>query len=289
MTGASGLLGSELTRLLSQNGHEVIAGYNTHPPSIGQPLRIDLADLNQIEPTVRKARPDTIIHTAATTDVDLCEKDPALAEIVNGKATGKIAEAGNALQSPIIYLSTDYVFEGERGNYREDEEPHPVNQYGRTKLLGEQLLKESGAPYLIARSSVVYGWARKFRPNYATWVLSKLEANEPFNVVTGNCASPTLNLNLAEMIMELVLRRIQGTLHVAGATRIDRYDFAIQIAKTFNLPTDLIKPVKSEPIAWKAKRPTDSSLNVDKAQAVLDRKPLKLHEALNRFRMCREK
>ena len=146
MTGASGLLGSELTRLLSQNGHEVIAGYNTHPPSIGEPLRIDLADLNQIEPTVRKARPDTIIHTAATTDVDLCEKDPALAEIVNGKATGKIAEAGNALQSPIIYLSTDYVFEGERGNYREDERATPRQSVWANEASGGAAAERERSP-----------------------------------------------------------------------------------------------------------------------------------------------
>lgn len=284
VTGASGLLGSKLAHLLSESGHEVIAGYNTHPPIAGRPLHVNLANLEQIEPAVKKTRPDMIIHTAAMTDVDLCEEKPALAKLINSEATGKIALAANALGALAVYVSTDYVFDGKTGRYREDNEPNPISEYGRTKLLGELLLKESGAPYLIARSSVIYGWARRHRPNFATWVLGKVKSNQPLKVVDDQFATPTLNLNLAEMIFELASKRVEGVLHLAGASRIDRYSFARRIAETFHCDPNLIEPVKSDQIVWKAKRPRDSSLNVDKAAKLLDRKPLRLDEALEQFR-----
>jgi dTDP-4-dehydrorhamnose reductase len=288
VTGASGLVGTELAELLSASGHEVISGYRTHLPIAGKPVHIDLADLEQIKPLIKKAKPDTIIHTAAMTNVDLCEEKPADAMLLNGDATGKIALAANALNALTIYVSTDYVFDGKIGGYGEDSEPNPINQYGRTKLLGELLLKESGAPCLIVRSSVIFGWGRNHRPNFATWVLDNVKSNQPLKVVDDQFATPTLNSNLAEMIIELASKRLEGVLHLAGASRIDRYNFAKLIAETFDGDPNLIRSVKSDESLWKAKRPTDSSLNVEKATKLLDRKPLRLDQALEQFRAGRK-
>jgi len=283
ITGGSGLLGSELVVQASALGHQVLAGYNMHSPLYGTPIRIDLTQPNQIKRLMQKAGSEVIIHTAAVSDVDLCEDNPDLANLVNGKATGMLGEAAAKLDAYIIYVSTDYVFDGRTGSYREEDKPNPINQYGRSKLLGEELLKESGARYCIARTSVLYGWGREHRPNFATWVLSKLRSGQPLKVIGDQFASPTLNLNLVEMILESTSRRLEGVIHLAGSARIDRYNFARRIAERFHCEPDLIERVEFNQTSWKAKRPTDSSLNVEMAERLLERKPLELNEALGQF------
>ena len=287
VTGGSGLLGAEIARLLSEAGHDVLSAFKTHPPPVGNPIRLDLSELDKIQPKFQKARPDLIVHTAAMSDVDLCEENPDIANEVNGKATGKIGEAASHVGAYVVYVSTDYVFDGQIGSYREEDKPNPINHYGKSKLLGEELLRESGARQCIVRTSVLYGWGREYRPNFATWILHRLESDEHVKVVNDQVASPTLNLNLAQMILELAAKQYEGVLHLAGATRTNRYTFAKQVAEAFNLDPSLIEPVKSDQIDWKAKRPADSSLNVDRASRVLDRKPLELHEALEQFRAAK--
>ena len=284
VTGSSGLLGAQLVSLGLKDGHRVLSAYGSHQPSGGEPIRLDLAELHAIVPVIQKAAPDIIVHTASITDVDLCEQKPQLARLINGEATGKIAEAAVALQAYLIYVSTDYVFDGNSGMYREDDTPSPVNSYGESKLLGEKLVRKSGARHCIARTSVVYGCGREHRPNFATWVLGKLRSREVARVVNDQYASPTLNLNLAEMISDLSEKRLEGILHLAGATRIDRYNFALTIAEVFHLDPGPIMKVSSREIDWKARRPADSSLDVSKTTRLLGRKPLKLHASLERFR-----
>jgi dTDP-4-dehydrorhamnose reductase len=287
VTGGSGLLGAELVSLLSESKDDVLSGYNIHVPSVGNPIRFSLMELDEIQTMLQRVRPDVIIHTAAMTDIDLCEEEPEIANRVNGEATGRICETASEISAYVIYVSTDYVFDGQTGSYREGDKPNPINQYGRSKLLGERLVKESASKSCIARTSVVYGWSREERPNFATWILHRLRSDEHVKVVNDQVASPTLNLNLAEMIIELATKQYEGFLHLAGATRIDRYTFAKQVAEAFNLDPNLIEPVKSDQIGWKAKRPADSSLNVDAAKETLDSKPLELNEALKQFRTAK--
>lgn len=284
VTGSSGLLGAELVSLALKDGHRVLSAYNSHQPIGGEPIHLDLAELEAIVPAVRKAAPEIIIHTASVTDVDLCEQKPDLARLVNGEATGKIAEAAVEVQAYMIHVSTDYVFDGNTGMYQENDTPNPVNSYGKSKLLGEQLVRETAAKHSIIRTSVVYGWGRKHRPNFATWVLASLRSRHVLRVVNDQYASPTLNLNLAEMIWDLSKKRLEGIFHLAGATRTNRYNFALRIADAFHLDPWPVEEVSYKEIDWKARRPRDSSLDVSKATRLLDRKPLKLKPSLELFR-----
>jgi dTDP-4-dehydrorhamnose reductase len=286
-TGGSGLLGAELVKLSLQAGHDVYSGFHEHPPLAGKPVQLDLTELEQIDTIVEQSQPDIIIHTAALSDVDLCEEKPDLANIVNGEATGRIGEAAAKRGIYVVHVSTDYVFDGIAGSYREDDRPNPVNNYGKSKLLGEELLRRSGANYSIGRSSVIYGWGRRSRPNFATWVLDKLLSNHTVKVVKDQVVSPTLNSNLAEMILDLAEKRIEGMFHLAGSSSIDRYTFALQIAGIFRLDSSLVKPVLARSLEWKAKRPANSSLNVEKATNLLDKKPLGLRESLEQFRAAK--
>jgi len=183
---------------------------------------------------------------------------------------------------PLIHFSTDYVFDGERGNYNESDKPTPVNQYGASKLIGERLVLQHENT-CVARTSVVFGWGRTYRPNFGLWLYNKLSKGEPVNVVSDQFASPTLNTNLANMLLELAERRALGLIHVAGATRISRFEFAVKLANTFNFSSALLTPVKSESINWIAKRPEDSSLDITKARETLNTKPLKIEDALQEF------
>lgn len=283
ITGGSGLLGTKLALLAKQSGHEVYSLFNSHPCNVGNPQQVDITDQAAVRRAFADSRPDVVFHTASLTDVDLCETNPQLAMKVNAKATGFISAACQEVGSYLIYVSTDYVFNGERGHYSEEDKPGPINAYGRSKLAGEEEMARYRSEGCIARTSVVYGWGRSYRPNFATWVHSKLAANQPVRVVTDQFASPTLNTHLARMLLEVAERRIIGILHVAGSSRISRYEFAVMLAKRFGFSENLVTPIQAETAGWKAMRPHDSSLNVTKAQRILTNKPVALDDALKEF------
>ena len=285
VTGASGLLGSKLTEILVKKGYEVYAGYNSHRPLNGHPIKFNVLCKEEVKKAFEIAGPDVVIHAAALTNVDKCEVDKELAWRINVIGTRNIAKLSKQYGSFLIYISTDYVFKGDRGMYREDDEPNPINYYGFTKLKGEEEVRRIMDEYCIARTSVIYGSIPAAgKINFALWVLEKLRKNEQVNIVTDQWNSPTLNTNLAEMILEMFERKIVGIYHLAGATRINRYKFAKLVAKTFNLNENLILPILSIDLQWIAKRPRDSSLNVSKAIQVLHNKPLSIEESLEILR-----
>jgi len=283
VTGASGLLGATLVELASKRGFEVYGTYKNNPISMENLFNLDLTDRTVVLDICRKIEPDTIINSVAITDVDLCEREKDLAIAVNAEAVGYLAEASTVFGAHLVHVSTDYVFDGEKGMYGEDDEPRPINHYGYSKLLGEKKVT-SAKSWCTARTSVVFGWGRESRPNFATWVIRGLRGGRKLNVVTDQYASPTLNTNLAAMLLEIVERKLQGIFHVAGRDRIDRYTMASRLAEAFNLDKSLLSPVNSSSISWSAKRPRDSSLRVDKALKELTTKPLHLDGALREMK-----
>ena len=285
ITGASGLLGSKLAELAVKLGHEVYSGYLSHEPVHGTKIRIDVRDKDALGKIFSRIRPEAIIHTAALTDVDRCEAERELAWSINVGGTRNIAELSKEYGAFLVYISTDYVFRGDKGMYRETDEPDPINYYGLTKLKGEEEVINIANEFCIARSSVIYG-ARPAsgKVNFALWTIEKLKAGETVNIVIDQWSSPTLNTNLSEMLLEVVERRIAGIYHLAGATRISRYDFAKLIAENFNLNKRLIKPSTMDMLRWTANRPRDSSLDVSKASMNLRSKPLEIEEALRKLK-----
>jgi dTDP-4-dehydrorhamnose reductase len=274
ITGGVGLLGTKLAEMAEEKGHEVFSGYNQNLPERGEPIKFDLSADNSINKAIDLAQPSVIFHTAALTDVDKCEAEQDLACRINAGGTKLLAEAAKNAGAFLIYVSTDYVFDGSRGMYREDDATRPVNHYGYTKLLGEKYVD------CVARTCVIYG----SRPasgkiNFALWILEKLGKGEEIRIVTDQYISPTLNTNLAGMLLEAGERRLDGIYHLAGATRISRYDFACQLAEVFGLDKSLIIPSKMADMSWKALRPKDSSLDTSKAAQVLKEKPYDLDKS----------
>jgi dTDP-4-dehydrorhamnose reductase len=278
----SGLLGSKIASISVRKGYETYSGYNDHEATNGTPVKLDICKKREVDKTFEKLKPDVVIHAAALTNVDKCEENNELARKVNIEGTNNITKAAERIKAFLVYVSTDYVFSGGEGLYKETDEPNPVNNYGLTKLEGEKIVTSSNLMWCIARSSVIYGSTLATgKDNFVLWVLNKLRNEEPLRIVTDQCVSPTLNTSLAEMILEILERRLTGVYHLAGATPLNRYEFAKLIAKTFQLDESLIDPARSSEMKWLAKRPRDSSLNVEKASKTLDNKPLKIREALN--------
>jgi dTDP-4-dehydrorhamnose reductase len=283
ITGSSGLLGSKLVKLATASGHEVHSLYFDHPTSEDYSQRLDITDQALVQKAMADKSPEVVIHAAAITDLDLCEQRPELAYKVNATATGFLAAACRNVKSFFIYVSTDYVFDGEHGGYREHDPPNPINVYGKSKLAGEQETVRWSEDFCIARTSVVFGWGRKHRPNFATWVYEKLRVGQKMKVVTDQYATPTLNSNLARMLLETAERRMKGTFHLSGSTRVNRYEFAVLLARKFGFDETLLAPVKADETNWIARRPVDSSLNTATAQKTLTHTPATLNEALGEF------
>ncbi|MCX8153881.1 MAG: dTDP-4-dehydrorhamnose reductase [Candidatus Bathyarchaeota archaeon] len=288
VTGASGLLGHQIVAKALEKGFDVYSAYKENIASLGKLVKIDLTYQSLVWKTLAIIKPQVIIHAAAYTDVDGCEINKELAFKANAEATKHLAVAAAKFGAHLIYVSTDYVFNGEKGLYTEDEETNPINYYGYTKLKGEYYVEQYAKSWCIARPSVIYGWSHTRKLNFATWIINNLKNNREINVLVDQYVSPTFNTNLAEMLLEIAEKRINGKLHTAGASRVSRYEFALKCADTFNLRTDLIKPAKIEEMSWKAKRPRDSSLNVSNAEVVLDAKPLKLNYALETMKKQRD-
>jgi dTDP-4-dehydrorhamnose reductase len=280
-TGASGLLGSKIVKI-TRESYKLIPLYSSKPLNSNS-LKLDITEREQVFSLFKKVKPDIVIHAASETNVDKCETEKEHAWKVNVDGTRNIAHACNKAEAKLIYISTDYVFDGEKGNYQEHDKPNPINYYGFTKLEGEKQVINTCKNYVILRTSVLYGW-HPWKQNFATWIINQLKQNKEITVVENHYNSPTLADNLAKITIEVVQKDLQGLYHASGSERISRYQFAKQIAKTFNLDSNLIKPIKMDQLtAWIAKRPKDSSLNTEKIQKQLKTKPLNITEGLKRM------
>jgi len=274
VTGASGLLGSKIVGLARED-YEIIPLHNTkplHPNS----LRLDITDQNQVFSLFSKLESDIVIHTASETNVDKYETEKEHAWKINVEGTHNITSGCNKTGAKLAYISTDYVFDGEKGFYIEEDKPNPINYYGVTKLKGENQVRELCKNYAILRTSVLYGW-HPWKQNFATWIVSQLRQNEEISVVEDHYNTPTLADNLAEMVLEALQRGLKGLYHASGSERISRYEFAKKIAESFQLDSSLIKPIRmSQLAAWIARRPRDSSLSTDKIRKQLRTRPLNI-------------
>jgi dTDP-4-dehydrorhamnose reductase len=215
--------------------------------------------------------------------VDLCETDRDAARRINALGPKEVASASRKAGSKIIYISTDYVFDGLQGNYREQDAPSPLNYYGESKLAGERFVQEACPECLILRTSVLYGW-NPTRLNFVTWAVSELQKGRSINVVTDQHNSPTYSSDLAGMILRL--KDEQGVFHASGRERISRYGFTLKVAEAFGLDSSLINPVTSGELRWTAPRPADSSLNVSKVSGIAG--PLNVDEGLKQMKSQKE-
>jgi len=284
ITGASGLYGSKLAQKALAKGLEVYSTDIQRLSAYGNFVKLNITDKIHVEEVFKSLKPNVVVHAATLTDVDKCETNKELAWKINVEGTKNVVEAAKATDSFIIYISTDYVFSGEKGNYKEIDAPNPINYYGITKLKAEEIV-QTQKEYLIARPSVIYGSTPAAgKINFALWLIETLRKGEHAKIITDQWNSPTLNTSLAEMTLEVVERKLTGIYHLCGASKVSRFEFAEEIADVFGLDKNLLDKVTSSEFAWPAKRPMDSSLDTSKAQSSLKNKPLNMAKALEQLK-----
>ncbi len=263
--GSSGLLGRSLLRIL-QDDYE-ITGMDRKAGKSPKELVVDLSQRTLTVESIVRVAPTVVVHTAAQTNVDLCEKNRELAQRVNVDGTANVVEGCLRIGAKLIFVSTDYVFDGEKGNYKETDQPNPIDFYGVTKLEAERIVAKLPTR-LIVRTSVLYGW-HPSKLNFATWIMQGLSEHQNLRIVRDHINSPTFSDNLAMAIRAAIDRKVTGVLHIAGSERISRFEFARRFALKFNFDEALLVPVEMRDLGWVAKRPKDSSLDVGKAEKEL--------------------
>jgi dTDP-4-dehydrorhamnose reductase len=284
VTGGSSTPGFRITQEFAKAGYKVIAQYNEHEiPEIEgvEKVKVDFRDYSKLVDLINSVKPDVIIHTAALGDVDKCESDRELAWKVNVDTTLILVKEALKYNAYFLYLSTDYVFDGERGLYREGDIPNPINYYGLTKLIAENIVRSALSRYSIVRTSHIYGLGMG-RINFARAVVESLSKGQKVRALVDQWLSPTLNTLLAKAVRELVEMEYVGVIHVAGE-RVSRYDFAKAIARKFGFNEGLIESTTMKDIQFKARRPRDSSLDVSKARKLLKTDFYTLENSLNVF------
>ena len=285
VTGANGLLGGEAVAQLAGR-HEVLAlgrGSCRLPPGPFAWADADLGDGRSVEQALRAFGAEAVLHSGALTDVDGCEREPELAWRVNVGGTEQVARACRRLGARLVAVSTDYVFDGERGPYSEDDVPNPRGVYARTKRCGEEAAQLIAPDCAVARVAVVYSGRAGAKSTFATQVVEKLSRGEPVKAFSDQLVSTTLAASGAARCLELLLETsYRGVLHASDATVLDRVDFARRIARRFGLAGEIV-PVRTADVKLLAPRPLRGGLRVERAAALLRNRPLPIDEALDRF------
>lgn len=289
--GSSGLVGRKVAARASDAGVKVTGTYNSRGADPGFPcVKCNVTDAEGMRRLVSEASPDVVINAAALHNVDYCEQRPAESDAVNAGAVGALAQACTKAGARLVHLSTDYVFDGSKESaYTEDDEPAPLNAYGRSKLAGERLLEGTG--HAVVRTSVVYGWTPAELAgipsssgkgiNFALWLLKSLSSGRQVSIVTDQYATATLADSLAESLLRIAEG---GTFHIAGADCQSRYEFAAELADVFGHDADLVAPTESGKFAQKASRPARSCLDSSRARRALGVSHPRTREALGIMR-----
>ncbi len=269
ITGAGGLLGGHLYRLGALK-YEVWGGYfNNEVPHLKQMIKLDIRHPQKLKQALQSIMPGVVLHTAAVSHLDICEKNPGLAFAVNGKAVRYLAEICADLGIRLIFMSSDMVFDGVRGMYKEEEKTSPLSVYGRTKVFAENIIADTCRDYVNVRLALIYGRACYGGSSFSDWILSRLNAGQPVPLFNDQFRSPVYVENAAAVLLELAFSDYTGTLHLGGSERIDRYRFGELIAGHGGYPRDLLQSVSMSAKKFHAPRPRDVSLCVKKAQTIL--------------------
>ena len=281
VTGSAGLVGRQVVKDLSET-HEVFSCYNKSKPEHGNIIKMDLLNYEMISNVMSENKPDVVIHLGAMTAVDLCDAQQDNALKINSQATEILAKECSKINSFMVYVSTDYVFDGNTGMYEENDTTNPLGFYGKSKLLGEKSIQNFSSNWCIARTSTPFG-LHPTKKSFPIWVIENLQKQKQIDVLTDQFTSPTYVPSLSRMLIEISERHLTGIIHVAGASKISRYEMASLVSDKLGLDGKLLREISINDIKWEAQRPKDSSLNVSKAISTLNQKPQKIDHDVNLF------
>jgi len=279
--GATGLVGNALLRAWKARGDRVSAAtYHCH--ASGGFLQLDMQDETRVRAMLAETRPSLVAVPAANPYVDYCELNPEETRRVNVEGTLNVARACREIGARMIFFSSDYVFDGVKGIYTEEDAPSPLNEYGRQKVAAEAGVLAYDGRNLVLRASGAYGW--QWEPkNFVLQVKSRLSEGKTMRVASDLRYNPTYVENLAEITVALADTGAEGIFHVVGAEEIGRHEFAVRAARAFGLDARLIEAVPAVRLGSTIPRPKASILRTDKVRAALAVQPVGVDEGLRRM------
>ena len=284
VTGASGHLGLNLALLAVEHGYEVTGwshsrGLKTPPFSSES---VDIGDLEALPAALQALEPEVIIHCAAIANVEVAEKQPEPSQRINAEAPCVIASVAKQLDAKMIHISTDAVFDGSKGNYKEDDAVNPLNAYAKTKLAGECAVMQANPDAAIARV-VFYGWTLEGNRSLAEFFYNNLVAGQSVNGFTDAYFNPMYVRDLAETLLEIAEANLKGIWHTFGNDTLSKYDFGVALARKFGLDESHIKPVSASQ-GRSVVRSLNLSTNSDKLTRALGHPLPGLAQGLNRLK-----
>jgi dTDP-4-dehydrorhamnose reductase len=291
LTGCTGLLGQKLLATLPPSLPYTVVAISKNSPQVPLPphviyCQLDLTHTAVVEELFENLRPALVLHTAALTLPDKCEQNQEEAYLQNVTVVELLCRLANLHRSFFVQLSTDFVFDGTAMLLTEEANPNPINYYGQTKYLAEEIVKNTPISWAIVRTCLVFGvLAQPSRSNILLWVIRNLQAGNPINVVADQLRTPTLAEDLAKGCWQVVLAKAIGVWHIAGNDLMSPYQFALKVAEIFELDSTLISPTNAQEFKEIATRPLHTGFNTNKAQELLHFTPMPIEEAL---RFCKQ-
>ncbi len=263
VTGGNGFLGAKAAKILSEQGFDVVPSTRTGENGA---LKMDITNRATVFEALSKARPDALVHTAAVTNVDWCERHQRETLEVNVAGTKNLADACRETGTKMLLVSSDFVFDGLKdGCYGEADAPNPANFYARSKLLAEQAVQKTLEDWLICRVIVLYGYNSPHdKPCFPAWVLEMLETGKKFGVVADQKTCPSLIDDVARAFGLLLKKNAKEIYHVSSGDCVSKYDFAVNTAKTFGFDTGAIVPQKTSESPLAAPRAPRLCMNASK-------------------------
>ena len=242
---------------------------------------MDITNADEVTAIVENFKPHCIINTAAMTNVDACEKDQENCWKMNVEAVKTMTELCQRHNIHFIHLSTDFVFDGEKGNYSEEDVPNPLSHYARSKYESEKVVQQAKIDAAVLRTIIIYGVVDdKQRSNVVIWTINSLRQQKDINVISDQIRSPTLAEDLADACVQAALKRATGIYHVSGSETISILDMVNRTADFFQLDKKYIHPITTAQLNQPAKRPLLTGFNIDKAKRELNFRPHTLQQGL---------
>jgi dTDP-4-dehydrorhamnose reductase len=286
ITGSNGLLGQKLVKQLLNKNISFLAsskGENRNPqcPNTHY-VQMDITNPSQVSAIFQEYLPSAVIHTAAITNVDYCESNISECKEVNVAATNILFHAAQSINAQLIALSTDFVFDGVRGNYKETDAPNPLSVYAKSKLAAEQLLQVSNYKnWAIVRTIIVFGEGSNLsRSNIVLWAKEALASGKELNIIDDQFRAPTWADDLAWACIRIAMMKKKGMFHISGPETFSIYDLVLRVAKFCGLETESLNKTTSESLNQAAKRPPKTGFDLTKARKEIGYNPMSFEESL---------
>ena len=286
ITGSNGLLGQKIVRQLKKNNKFFLAtslGENRNPDCPNSFYRsLDISNQDQVNKVIMDYHPDAVIHTAAITNVDYCETNPHLCHEVNVTATAYLFEAAQQVGAHFSALSTDFVFDGKKGNYKESDQPNPLSVYANSKVDAERILINSAYKnWSIIRTIIVFGEGNNLsRSNIVLWAKEALSSGKELNIIDDQFRAPTWADDLAWACIKIAELHKTGVYHISGPETFSIYELVLRVAKSCGLDTKSLNKTTSESLNQAAKRPPKTGFDLSKAYVEIDYRPMSFEDSL---------